>query len=837
MEPHFSMPYRLGSRNIIVPLKLLSAIAATELLIMVAFNALHVQTIMPQFMVNLADTLLLSIAASVMIYAWIVKPMKSAEEFKCIEDKLRESENQYRLMFENSPNPMWVYDVETLAFLAVNNAAVRQYGYSKEEFLSMTIRDIRLAEDVPSLLSHIARSPEGSLALVVRHCRKNGNLIDVEVTSQVTTFNGRNAKIVLAQDVTERSRHEQMLRESEQRYRSLFESSMDSIYLTRRDGPFLKVNQAALDLFGYTSEEMIGMDIRKIYAEPDDRITFQQDIEKNRFLRDYEIRFKKKDGRKMDCILTSTLITDEAGNILGYQGIIRDITERKKMEAQLFQAKQDWEDTFNTITDMITVHDRDFNIIRANKSAEQILGLPFLNISKVKCYEYYHGTGCAPEGCPSCQVLKTAAPSTSELFEPHLNRFIEIRAIPRVDENNDLSGLIHVVRDITERKKLEDQLRQAQKMEAVGQLAGGIAHDFNNILSAITGYGYLCQMKMEQSDPLRKNVEQILEAAERAATLTHSLLAFSRKQIMSLKLINLNELVKRFEKLLSRLVPEDIDFSTTCSAEDTMVMADSGQIEQVLMNLVANARDAMPDPGKLQVSTGLVDVDDQFLKLDGHGKPGKYALITVSDTGTGMDEETQRKIFEPFFTTKEQGKGTGLGLAMVYGIVKQHDGYVLVRSKPGSGTTFSIYLPLARPHDTSGAEEFDSEAVSVKGGSETILIAEDDPALRRLETTILTQVGYAVIEAVDGEDAVLKFIEHKDKIKLLILDVIMPGKNGKEVFDDIGMLSPDMKVLFMSGYAADIIGTKGLPVEGLNFINKPILPRDLLEKVRGILDS
>ncbi|MBI5846740.1 MAG: PAS domain S-box protein [Nitrospirae bacterium] len=831
------MSLRLLSRFVTIGLKLLVAIAATELLIMLVFNVMHIETMLSPLLIMLADTLLLSIAASVMIFVWVVRPMRSAEEFMSVEEKLRESESQYRLLFDNNPSPVWLYDEETLAFLAVNRAATAHYGYSESDFLQMTIRDIRPPEDISLLMEHFEEYPEGTRAVLVRHRKKSGDIMDVQITSQPMIFKDRKARIVVVQDVTERLSHLKLIEKSEARYRLLFESSKDAIYITQREGPFLDMNRATLDLFGYSKEEMVGMDIRRVYANPEARDRFQTEIEKNGFLRDYEICFKNREGRELDCLLTSTLIIDEQDNILGYQGIIRDITDRKKMEAQLYQAKQDWEETFNTITDMITVHDRDFHIIRANKAAEQILGLPFLEMTKVKCYEYYHGTGCPPEGCPSCQVLKTAVASTAEVFEPHLNRFIEIRAIPRLDKDNELAGLIHVVRDISEQKKLAEQLRQSQKMEAVGQLAGGIAHDFNNILTAITGYGYLCHMKMDQTDPLRTNVEQILEAAERAATLTHSLLAFSRKQVISLKLINLNDLVMRFEKLLRRLVPEDIDFNTVCSAENIMVMADSGQIEQVLMNLVANARDAMPDSGKLVITTSLADVDDQFMKLDGHGKPGTYALVTVSDTGIGMDEETQRKIFEPFFTTKAQGKGTGLGLAMVYGIVKQHEGYILVRSRPGSGTTFSIYLPILRPHDRSGPEETSRGAVSVKGGSETILIAEDDPALRKLEKTVLTQFGYTVIEAVDGEDAVLKFVENRDSIRLLILDVIMPRKNGKEVYDDIGILSPGMKVLFMSGYASDIIGPKGLPVEGLNFINKPISPRDLLEKVRWLLDT
>ncbi len=533
--------------------------------------------------------------------------------------------------------------------------------------------------------------------------------------------------------------------------------------------------------------------------------------------------------------LADTLLLSLASAVMIFFWVVKPI--KSEMEDQIYLAKQDWEDTFNTITDMITVHDKDFHIIRANKAAEQILGLPFLDMTKVKCYEYYHGTGCPPEGCPSCQVLKTAVATTSEIFEPHLNRFIEIRAIPRLDKNSNLIGLIHVVRDITERKKLEDQLRQPQKMEAIGQLAGGIAHDFNNILTAIIGYSHLLQLKMHESDPLRSNVAHILDASERAATLTSSLLAFSRKQVINLKLVNVNELVKKSEKLLKRLIREDIDFRTDCADGEITVMADSLQIEQVLMNLVTNARDAMPDGGSLTIKTVQVSLDQSFEKLYGYGKAGDYALVTVADTGAGMDEKTREKIFEPFFTTKEQGKGTGLGLSMVYGIVKQHDGYITVYSEPGEGTTFNIYLPAAKPQQEVLGERVDEEAAEVRGGSETILVAEDDAALRKLSQTILQQFGYTVIEAIDGEDAVMKFIENRDNVQLVVLDAIMPRKKGKEAYDDMKIMKPDIKVLFASGYTADVIGGAGLPEQGLHFIHKPLSPRDLLLKVRQILDS
>jgi nitrogen-specific signal transduction histidine kinase len=385
------------------------------------------------------------------------------------------------------------------------------------------------------------------------------------------------------------------------------------------------------------------------------------------------------------------------------------------------------------------------------------------------------------------------------------------------------------------RKKLEEQLQQAQKMEAVGLLAGGIAHDFNNILSAIVGYGYLLQTKMSSDDPLRENVDQILVSADRAAEVTHSLLAFSRRQILNPKPININAMMKRFEKLLSRLIGEDIELSTHFTDKDVISMADAGQIEQVLLNLATNARDAMPQGGHLTLDTQLVELDDTFIQDQGYGEPGMFAVISVSDTGSGMGHETMAKIFEPFFTTKEAGKGTGLGLAIAYGIIKQHNGYINVYSEPEQGTTFRIYLPAIK-----SAEEIIVPTVMEHlplRGNETILMAEDDSALRKLFSIVLQEYGYNVILAKDGEEAIRKFMDNKDTIQLVVLDMIMPKKSGKEAYDRIKIMKPDMKTLFSSGYTADRIDKDSMLKEGYNFIMKPVSPKDLLKKIREVLDK
>jgi nitrogen-specific signal transduction histidine kinase/ActR/RegA family two-component response regulator len=392
---------------------------------------------------------------------------------------------------------------------------------------------------------------------------------------------------------------------------------------------------------------------------------------------------------------------------------------------------------------------------------------------------------------------------------------------------------IVLANDVTERLKLEDQLRQAQKMEAVGLLAGGVAHDFNNVLTAIIGYGNLLLMKLAGNDPLRTYAENILATSQRAAQLTQSLLAFSRKQVINPVAIDLNSIMRRVEKLLKRLIPEDIDLGTDFTGENTTILADSVQIEQVLMNLVTNARDAMPSGGTLTISSMITSPDDAVIAARGLGAGGPFVKLTVADTGAGMDERTRERIFEPFFTTKEMGKGTGLGLATVYGIVKQHKGFIDVESSPGRGTSFHLYFPLIRQ---DAAQTASRSSDTLKGGTETILVAEDDEMLRGLCRSILKEFGYNVIEARDGVDAVEVFRQNRDRIDMLLLDVIMPRKNGKAAYDEIRTIKADVKVLFISGYSADMISKEGILERGLHFISKPLSPTDLLQKVREVLD-
>jgi PAS domain S-box-containing protein len=394
---------------------------------------------------------------------------------------------------------------------------------------------------------------------------------------------------------------------------------------------------------------------------------------------------------------------------------------------------------------------------------------------------------------------------------------------------------IENVRLLDLEREREEQLRQSQKMEAVGQLAGGIAHDFNNLLTAINGYSELTMMQLKAEDPLRHNIEEIKKAGDRAASLTRQLLAFSRKQVLQPKVIDLNLLVEEIEKMLRRLIGEDIDLQTLLDTELGSIKADPGQIEQVIMNLVVNARDAMPQGGKLIIETGNVFLDEEFVRQHIATHSGHYVMLAVSDTGIGMNEQTQARIFEPFFTTKEVGKGTGLGLSTVYGIVKQSGGNIWVYSEVGQGTTFKVYLPRI----DEGAEEYrrNTEEEDALQGIETVLLAEDEEMVRKLSRQVLEMYGYQVLEAANGGAALLICERYQGKIDLMLTDVIMPEMSGRELADRLNHLRPDMKVLFMSGYTGDAIVDRGILGEDENFIQKPFTPNALAQKVREVLDK
>ena len=523
-------------------------------------------------------------------------------------------------------------------------------------------------------------------------------------------------------------------------------------------------------------------------------------------------------------------VRTRGGEVLGVGVLVSEITERKRAEEALRESEERYKGLIDSAFDGVLIH-QDGVIVSANRAyaemfgytVEELIGLNVLELtppeqrdlvsSQIKLDEsLYESVGLRKDGT-------------------HIN--VEVSAKECLYEGE--RARLAAVRDITERKTLEEQLRQSQKMEAVGQLAGGVAHDFNNLLTAITGYSDLAIRRLKAEDPLRHHIEEIKKAGERAAALTRQLLAFSRKQVLQPRVLDLNAVVSEMEKMLRRLIGEDMEFRTALASDLGSIKADPSQIEQVLLNLCVNARDAMPGGGKLTIETSNVYLDEEYASRHVGVGSGDYVMLAVSDTGCGMDDETLAHIFEPFFTTKEMGKGTGLGLSTVYGIVQQSGGSVWVYSEVGRGTTFKVYLPRvgedAREYRRSASPEESAR------GTETILLAEDDELVRRLAREVLEMYGYGVLEAANGGAALLICERHAGPIDLLVTDAIMPEMSGRELSERLSSLRPRMKVLYMSGYADTAVVHQGVLDEWANFIQKPFTPDALTRKVRELLDA
>lgn len=634
-------------------------------------------------------------------------------ERKHAEITISESEARFRSLFSAIPKSIWVYDLETLRILRVNDAAIEQYGYTRDELLSMTIKDIRPAEQVPELLERIRNEATGSQG-VWQHRTKDGKLIDVEVISHALQYEGRACKIVSMSDVTERKLAEQQLIKSEERYRDLVENAHDIIYSHDLQGNYTSINEAGERITGYSRQETLRMNVSDTVAPEFLDLARGMIAAKLRGEEStaYEIELLAKDGRRI-CLEVNTKLTLQDGEPVGIQGIARDVSSRKH---------------------------------------------------------------------------------------------------------------------------LEEQLMQAQKLESVGRLAGGIAHDFNNMLTAINGYSDLTLRQLPEEHKVRHNIEEIKKAGERSAQLTNQLLAFSRRQLLQPEVVVLNEVLADTTEILRRVIGEDIQLVTNLPAGVGSVKVDRGQLSQIIMNLSVNARDAMPDGGELSIGTENIFFDSEYAKAHPGVMPGAYVKLSVSDNGTGIDYADLQHIFEPFFTTKKVGKGTGLGLATVYGIVKQSGGHISVASVIGSGTTFDIVLP--RVVESPGVASVPrKEVVPLAVGPETILLVEDEEMVRALLKETLEACRYKVIEASDGVAALAIGESLSEPIHLLITDVVMPHMGGRELAERLGKLMPDMPVLFVSGYTDDTYVRESVLEAGVNFIQKPFTLESISLRVREILDS
>jgi PAS domain S-box-containing protein len=646
----------------------------------------------------------------------------------------------------------------------------------------------------------------------------------------------------LATELEERRRAENEVREKEEHIRLLLSSTAEGIYGVDMNGTCTFCNPSGLRLLGHESEgDLLGKNIHEIihfkradgsaYPEQECRI-YQAYREKRGVHADDEV-FWRKDGTSFPVEYWSYPISQQ-GAVAGAVVTFIDTSERKRSEAFI-------QNILETVDEGFLIIDRELTILSANRAYSRQTGMPLEEIVGRKCYEISH-KNAAPcpdpeEECSARRAMESGKPCTGVHIHrgaDDVERKMEIKAYPVRDSTGAVSSVIMTTVDITEKSRLEQQLNQAQKMEAIGQLAGGIAHDFNNVLTAIVGYASLLKKQAEEGSQARFFSEQVLSSASRAADLTRHILAFSRKQVIHPRPTDINNVIRHMEKFITRLLGEDIEIRMALTDRDITALVDAGQLEQVLMNLATNARDAMPGGGALIIGTDVVTVDENTAVRYVLAGSGSYGLLSVSDTGSGMDEATRSRIFEPFFTTKAMGRGTGLGLAIVYGIIKQHHGHIVVYSEPSKGSTFKIYLPLTR--SASEAQQAPADP-AVRGGTETILLAEDDPDVRGFIKLALEEYGYTVITALDGNEAVSKFQERPSAVGLCLFDVIMPKKNGKTAFREIRALRCDAKAIFMSGYSADIIREKDLLEENMVLLNKPVLPQDLLRRVREMLDS
>lgn len=657
----------------------------------------------------------------------------------------------------------------------------------------------------------------------------------IDTAAVLTEWRGAPAVVATIFDITERKRAEEDLKESERRYAELFDNASDIVYVHDLDGNLLAFNRAGEVITGYSREEALTMNVKQIVA-PEYLQTVQKMIDaKLRGLprTTYEVQLVRKDGSRI-FVEVSSQVVYQNGQPFAVEGIARDITERKKIEAERDRLIKALEHS----ADAIVITDADANIQYVNPAFERMTGYSRGEVIGQNPRILKSGKHGPDFYKDMWDTITRGDVWTGRITNRRKDGslYLERCTISSVrDGSGRIVNYVAVKRDITERVALEERLRQSQKMEAVGQLAGGIAHDFNNILTAISGYSDLLLRNLKDGDPKRTYAEEIKKASARAASLTQQLLAFSRRQVISPKIVNLNHIVKDMARMLERVIGENIDLVTQLSEDLWNVKVDPGQIEQVIMNLSVNAKDAMPGGGKLIIETANVHLDEEYAKTHAPMQPGPYVMLAVTDTGCGMDAETLSHIFEPFFTTKEKGKGTGLGLATVYGIVKQSDGYIWVYSEPGKGTTFKIYFP---PVWEELPEEDTSERhVGDLTGRETILLVEDEYSVRQLLKNVLETHGYKVLDAGNGEDALAVADEYEGEIHLLITDVVMPGMGGPALSEKLLQTRPSVKVIYMSGYTNDALLHHGDLKEGTAYLQKPFPLNSLVEKAREVLNG
>jgi len=645
----------------------------------------------------------------------------------------------------------------------------------------------------------------------------------------------------LEQELAERLHADALLRDSEERYRTIVETAQEGVWILDPDARTVFVNQSMADMLGYAVDDVLGQQVFTFISVEEWPLA-EASLARGRAgqAERLDFRFKRKDGSDLWGIVSCSPTFDPAGNYTGALAMVADITERRRNVQRLQVGERQLQEAEAIAHLGHWVWEIEEDRLIWSDEHYRILGLEpqSIHVSLEDGIAFVHPDDRAAIRAEFERSLRERRSYEMELriVRPDGTvAIVESRGTPQIDESGKVARMMGTAQDITERRQSEEAFRQAQRMEAIGILAGGVAHDFNNLLTAIIGFSDLTMDRLDEKDPLRSFVHEISAAGQRAAGLTRQLLAFSRKQNLEPKVLSLNTLVGDMEKLLRRVIGEDVILVTELTPDLEPVEVDPGQIEQVIMNLAVNARDAMPAGGTLTIRTEGATLDERFVRQHPGATPGRSVRLTVTDTGTGMDSETQERIFEPFFTTKELGRGTGLGLSTVYGIVKQSGGSIWVTSALGKGTTFEIVLPRAQRLADDAAEQ--NSGQGLPGGTETVVVVEDEEAVRTLATTVLRSLGYTVLTAEDGNDALVVLEAADRQVDLLLTDLVMPSMGGVELGDEVQRRYPNLPVLYMTGFELDgRMGQRAVP-EGTPLLRKPFAPRALAEWVRKGLDG
>jgi PAS domain S-box-containing protein len=724
----------------------------------------------------------------------------------------------------------------------VNPAFTTMTGFSTEEVIGNNPRLLKSGKHGKDFYGNLWSTISSGKVWrgEITNCRKDGTPYTEEmtITPVVSDDSAITHYIAVKQDITARKQAEEALKRAEEQYRSIFDEAIIGIFRSTPDGRFLMMNPAMSNMLRCGSPEQAIDEIKDIgilYGDSAERRELQTLVENKGTLQNYVHKFRRRDGTDLWLSLNLHCVYKEDGTPEYYEGTAEDITLRKRAE----EAVQESEKRLRLFVEHapvgLAMFDREMRYLCASRRWLANYGTD----GDVRGLSYYEVFPTIPERWKEAHRRGLAGEVVREEAE-HIVRldgsaqWIRWEVRPWYEKGNDIGGIVIFSEDISERRLLETQLQQAQKMEAIGRLAGGVAHDFNNMLGVITGFSELLTERTDLDQTALHKIEQIHIAGKKAASLTQQLLAFSRKQIIQPRILDLNDVVSKLSGMLRRLIGDDIELAIHFSCPEARVYVDASQVDQVIMNLAVNARDAMPNGGKLIIETDTCELDAAYAIQHRPVHPGRYVRLTITDTGSGMNDETMSHLFEPFFTTKELGKGTGLGLSIVYGIVKQSDGYIWVYSELGKGTSFKIYLPFHSA--TVQREEVSTKIENVKG-HETVLVVEDDQGFRSMVVGFLKELGYTVLEAGNGEHALEVAASANSPVHALITDIVMPKMGGRELADKLISKFPATKVLYTSGYTHDGVVQTRVLRDGELFLQKPFALSELSKKLREVIEK